>query len=94
MVTHAMIDLQTLDLSDNYTSLDALLQVVNTFTSSQDYAVVKRKTKMSKKGILRKAVLMCDWSKEYYTKSWNKRETATQETDCSFDVLAILKVDG
>ncbi len=69
MVTDAMMDLQLPNLSDNYASLDVLLQAVNTFASSQSYAVVKRRTKVSKKGILRKAVLICDRNKEYYTKS-------------------------
>ena len=69
MVTHAMMDLQPPDLSENYASLDALLQAVNTFASSQGYAVVKRRTKVSKKGVLRKAVLMCDRNEEYHTKS-------------------------
>ena len=49
---------------------------------------------MSKKGLLRKVVLMCDRSKEYHTKSWNKRETATRKIDCPFDALAVLQTDG
>ncbi len=82
------------DLSNNYAFLDALLQAVNSFVFLQGYAIVKRRTKVSKKDILKKAVLMCDWSKEYHTKSWNKREIATRKTDCPFDTLAVLEVDG
>ena len=48
---------------------------------------------MSKKGVLRKAVLIYNWSKEYHTKSWNKREIAIRKTDCLFDVLAVLQTN-
>lgn len=88
------MDLQSLDLSEKYTSLEDLIQVVNTFASSQGYAVVKRQTKVNKKGVLKKAVLMCDQGKEYHTKSWNEREIATRKTDCLLDALAVLEPDG
>ena len=54
------MDLQPPDLSDKYASIDNLIQAINTFASLQGYVVVKRRTKVSKKGVLRKAVLMCD----------------------------------
>ena len=49
---------------------------------------------MSKKEVLRKAVLMCDRNREYHTKSWNKRETATRKTDYPFNALVVLQTDG
>lgn len=52
------MDLQPPNLSDKYTFLDDLIQAVNTSVSTQGYAVVKRKTKVSKKGVLRKPVLI------------------------------------
>lgn len=48
---------------------------------------------MSKKSILRKAFLICDWSKEYHIKYQNKRKIATRKTDCLFNMLARLKID-
>lgn len=56
--------------------------------------MVKRKTKVSKKEVLRKPVLICDQSKEYYSEYWSKREISSWKTDCFFDALAILETDG
>ena len=39
--------------------------------------MVKQKTKVSKKRVLKKAVLIYDQSKEYHTEIWNKRETVS-----------------
>ena len=49
------MDLQPPDLSDKYVSLNHLIQTVNIFASSQGHAVVKKKTKVSKKGVLKKS---------------------------------------
>lgn len=50
-------------------------------------------TKVSKKRVLKKAVLLYNWSKKYYIKSWKKRKIATQKTDYLFDTLAISQTD-
>lgn len=89
-----MMKTQPFNLLNHYTSFNILFQAINIFAYSQDYAVVKNRIKVSKKGVLRKAVLMCDQNKKYHTKSWNKRETATQKTDYPFNTLVILEVDG
>ena len=70
------MNLQPSDLLNNYSFLDNLIQAINTFASSQDYVVVKKKTKVNKKKVLKKVVLMYDWSKKYFTKSYNKIEEA------------------
>ena len=54
-------------LEDGYPSLDDIMQATNSFASLQGYAIVKRRTKTSKKGIVHKAVLMCDRSKIHTT---------------------------
>ncbi len=54
---------------------------------------MKKRTKTSKKGIMRKAVLMCDRSKVYTTEHWCKRDTSTRKTDYPFDAVAIIQ-DG
>ena len=87
------MDLQPPDLSDKYVSLDNLLQAINNFASSQGYAVVKRRTKLSKKRVLIKAVLKCNWNKEYHSKNWSKREISSWKTNCPFDALAVLEAD-
>ncbi len=89
------MDLQPPDLPDTYPSFDSLIEAINTFASLQGYALVKKRTKVSKKGVLRKAILMCDRSKEHITENWCKKEdTTTQKTDCPFDSVTLLKVDG
>ncbi len=88
------MDLQPPDLPDTYLSLDSLIEASNTFASLQGYAVVKRRTKVSKKGVLRKAILMCDRSKEHITENWCKKDTKTRKTDCPFDAVALLEPDG
>ena len=55
--------------------------------------MVKRRTKVSKKRVLRKAVFICDQSKEYHSENWSKREISTQKIDCPFDTLAVLETD-
>ncbi len=80
-------------LEDGYPSLDDIMQAINSFAFLQGYAIVKRRTKTSKKEIVRKVVLMCDHSKVYTTEHWCKRDTSTRKTNCPFDVVAIIQ-DG
>lgn len=80
-------------LEDGYPSLDDIMQTINSFASSQGYAVVKRRTKTNKRGVVRKAVLMCDRSKVHATEHWRKRDTSTRKTDCPFDAVAVIQ-DG
>lgn len=65
----AILDFQPLNLLDKYIFFNNLLQAINGFAFSQDYTIVKRKMKMSKKRVLKKAVLICDQSKEYHSKN-------------------------
>lgn len=87
------MDLQLQNLLNKYTSFDNLIQAINTFASSQSYIIVKRGTIVSNKRVLRKIILMYDWSKEYNTENWYKRETTTRKIDCLFDLLAVLKAN-
>ncbi len=77
-----------------YPSLDELIIALNAFASLQGYAIVKRRTKTSKKGVLRKAVLMCDRGKEHIDKSRGKRDTSSRKTNCPFDMIAVLEEEG
>lgn len=56
--------------------------------------MAKRRTKVGKKEVLKKTVLMYDCSKKYLIKSWNKIEIATLKTDCCFNALYMLEMDG
>ena len=53
-----MIDFQSPDLLNKYICFDNLIQTINIFASSQDYAVIEKKIKVSKKRILWKTILM------------------------------------
>lgn len=91
-VFHISMELQPPDLLDRfYPSLDELVTALNAFASLQGYAIVKRRTNTSKKGVLRKAVLMCDRGKEHIDKNGSKRDTTSRKTDCPFDAIAILE---
>lgn len=47
----------------SYAILEELILAVNVFAAIQGYAIIKRRTKKSKKGVLQKAVLICNRSK-------------------------------
>jgi hypothetical protein len=78
---------------NSYFNLNNLVCAVNEFADSQEYAITKKRTKVSKKKILRKAVLKCDKRKENKLKEFNKRETSTRQCDCSFEAVAILNAE-
>lgn len=50
------MDFQSHDLSDKYISFDDLLSIINNSTSSHSYIIIKKKTKVSKKKVLKKTV--------------------------------------
>ncbi len=74
-----------------YATLEELILAVNVFIVTQSYAVVKRRTKKSKKGVLQKAVLMCDRSKAHVDEGRFARDTTSRKYDCLFDVVALIK---
>ena len=89
------MELQPSNLLDRfYLSLDELVIAFNAFASFQEYAIVKRRTKTSKKGVLRKAVLMCDKGKEHIDNNGCKRDTTSRKTNCPFDAIATLEQEG
>lgn len=63
---HLIMELKPPDISASfYESLDDLVKDANRFAATQGYAIVKCRTKVSKKGVLRKAVLICDHGKKH-----------------------------
>lgn len=75
---------------DKYVSFDNLLQAINSFASSEGYVVVNRRTKVSEKRVLRKAILLCDWNKEYHSENWSIKEISSWKTDCVFNAFLVL----
>ncbi len=68
-----------------------MVKALNTFASLQAYAILKIYIKVSKSGVLRKAVLIYDGGKKYIDKNRGKKDTSGRKTNCSFDAITILK---
>lgn len=82
------------DLSDSYSSLSKLLIVVNTFFDSQEYALIKKRTKISKKKVLRKTVFKCDKKENSKSQDFEKKDTTSRFCECSFEVVVTLQLES
>ncbi len=78
-------------LQTSYATLEELISAVNVFAATQGYAVVKKRTKKSKKSVLQKVILMCDRSKAYVDEKRFARDTTSRKCDCLFDAVALTK---
>jgi hypothetical protein len=76
---------------NTFSTLNELVTAVNEFANDQEYAVIKKRTKNSKKEVLRKAVLKCDKDENSKSQEFEKRETSTRACECSFEVVATLE---
>ncbi len=81
------------NLIEFYFILDDLVTAINEFVGSQGYVVVKKRIKVSKKEVLRKAILRCDKDKKHEYERFEKRETFNRRCECSFEIVATLKSD-
>lgn len=90
----AIIDLQPFDFLDKYAFFNNLFQAINILAYSQSFVIVKKGIKASKKKVLRKTILICNWSKEYHLENCFKRNISTRKTNCLFDSLPMLEADG
>jgi hypothetical protein len=81
------------DLSNAYAILDELIIVINEHADAQKYVVVKKRIKISKKEVLRKAMFMCDKEKNLKSQEFERRETFTRVCECSFELIVILQSD-
>jgi hypothetical protein len=75
---------------NSFYTLDDLVRVINEFADSQEYAIIKKRTKLSKKEILRKTMLKCDKEENNKLQEYKKRVIFTRQCDCSFEAVAIL----
>jgi hypothetical protein len=78
-------------LSDSYSTLNDLVVVINEWVGSQEYAVIKKRTKINKKEVVRKAIFRCDRGGDLKPQKFEKRETSTRSCDCSFEVVVTLE---
>ena len=95
VIINIIMNLEPPPTDKAYHDLDSLIKAVNDFSSSQGYAVVKRRTKVSKKGVLRKAVLVCDRGRKYEASGHGKRRGNTSlRIECEFEAIALLEPDN
>jgi hypothetical protein len=81
------------NLIEFYLTLDDLVTAINEFVDSQDYVVVKKRIKISKKEVLRKAILRCDKDEKHEYDRFEKRETFSRRCEYFFEVVDTLKND-
>jgi hypothetical protein len=63
------------NLIEFYFTLDDLVTAINEFFDFQEYVVIKKRIKSSKKEVLRKTVLRCDKDEKHEYERFEKRET-------------------
>jgi hypothetical protein len=82
------------NLSNSFLTLDDVLVAVNEFADTQEYAVIKERTKINKKEVIRKATLMCDKNEKMRSQDYEKRKTTIRFCECSFETVITLKPEG
>ncbi len=75
----------------SYTTLKKLISAINIFATLQGYAIVKRRTKKSKKRVLRKAVLICNRNKIHIDERKFAIDITSRKSDCLFDMVVLIK---
>ena len=79
--------------NQSYESLSDLVSAINAHAAAQGYAVVIKRSKKSKKGLVRKAWLICDKSRRERNQGHGRRQTSSRKTDCPFEVVAVLDTE-
>lgn len=74
-----------------YSSLDVLIEVMNKHARTEDYAVVKDRTKRSKKSVMMKTFVKCDACGEAKFVGNGRRLTSSRKKDCEFTIIAKLE---
>ena len=78
-------------IDKRYTTLSELIDAINEHVETEEYAIVKVRTKTFKKEIVKKCVLKCDRkndSKDNY--ATDKRFDSFRLIDCQFAATALL----
>lgn len=74
-----------------YPSLDVLIEAINKHAATEGYAVVKGRSKRSKKGVMMKSFVKCDAYGEAKFIGNGLRNTSSRKKDCQFTVVAKLE---
>lgn len=64
---------ELLHISELHFFLKKLMTAINQFVDDQKYAMIKKRIKISKKKVLRKAMLKCDREKKWKNQKHEKR---------------------
>ena len=75
-----------------YTSLDLLTKKINNHAKTQGYAVIRKRSKQSKLGILMEAFFRCDRGGQWEDEGHGHRLTKSRRNECPFECIA--KLDG
>lgn len=79
------------ELLNEYTSDTQLMQKINEHAARQGYAVMRGRSKDSKKGVLMKIWIHCDRQGEPESKSSEYRATTSKRAKCPFKCIAKLQ---
>jgi len=74
-----------------YTSIDLVIRDINKHAKDQGYAVTRKRSKRSKKGVLMKTWIRCDRGGEEDAKGHGHRITSSKRVDCPFECIAKLQ---
>ncbi len=66
---------------------------INEFANDQKYAIVKKRIKINKKKILRKAILRCDRERNDKLQKFERRKIFNRSCECSFEAVIILQFE-
>lgn len=88
------MQLLPLELPNPLPHFDDVYFAANSFAASQGYALVKKRTKKSKKGIFRKRVVICDKGNSYKPAGTEKRESSNRSCECPFEAVITLQENG
>jgi hypothetical protein len=81
------------DIAKFFSTLNDLITAINEFANDQKYAIVKKRIKINKKEVLRKAILRCDKERNDKLQEFERRKTFSRSCECSFEAVTILQFE-
>jgi hypothetical protein len=85
--------LLSLDIVEFFSIFNDFMIAINKFANDQKYAIVKKRIKINKKEILRKAILRCDKERNDKFQEFERRKTFNRSCECSFETITILQFE-
>ena len=73
------------------TSIDLLVSKLNKHAATQDYAIVKDRSKISKRNVRMKYWIHCDRNNKPRNEGHGHRNTSSRRIECPFEAIAKLK---